>query len=694
MGTRPPLRGYNHNIRYRNRVYHVQTEDSGLENPHVFTHLFLEGQIISSARTDYEDLVADADNEKKVRKLMQEQHKSLMKRLRGGEFDEKIVTLMGMLEPVEVEAPAGMEPVVEAEVPAGMAGPPLAALATEETPASPLEQVSTEDDVGHPPDAIATPEPAAGQEAPSEEAVAAIPVQVPEAPTVSDEPSVPDVPMVSDEPAVPAAPPARPTGPGLSAPPARPTGPRLPAPPARPTGPLSSPPSARPPGPYFPEEIPAAESAASAASAPSEVSPAAEVTEAIDMRRLSMPRSSEVEVTQPIDIRALHGFDRHAIEGDGPEVSVIIDGPPTESSPDVPDSGTYSHVYRENEEEEGSRRPPPVRARIKTPLPLRTPLPQPPSIRRHSRVFGQPLPGSTRYPSSDELPSVGALPRKSGVYLVPGGPPQRPPHPDPAVRRQTETPRVRASSPHRYTAPSRPLQPKPRPRRQTGSYEVPAEEASKDLTTSPLVAAPTVTVRTPSEVMPTVVPRRPTAPQVSARRSSSAQVPPIPPRVARPPGGAPQPPRPPVLQPRDSSPEIPPIPPSSPVTRPLGHSPQVPRTPSSQLPRPPSSQVPRTPSSQVPRPPQVRPPRPPVPVRPAPQPPSREQVVARPVVVLGQGQPGRQTSKAPSASVPRARTPSKPASEPASVFGSDLISERSLDEVILAYLAEDSEAED
>lgn len=68
--------------------------------------------------------------------------------------------------------------------------------------------------------------------------------------------------------------------------------------------------------------------------------------------------------------------------------------------------------------------------------------------------------------------------------------------------------------------------------------------------------------------------------------------------------------------------------------------------------------------------------------------------MARPVVVLGQGQPGRQTSKAPSASVPRARTPSKPASEPASVFGSDLISERSLDEVILAYLAEDSEAED
>jgi hypothetical protein len=40
---------------------------------------------------------------------------------------------------------------------------------------------------------------------------------------------------------------------------------------------------------------------------------------------------------------------------------------------------------------------------------------------------------------------------------------------------------------------------------------------------------------------------------------------------------------------------------------------------------------------------------------------------------------------------PRRSEPPR-AAEPPSVFGSDLISERSLDEVILAYLAEDSEA--
>jgi hypothetical protein len=98
MASRPPLRGYNHNIRYRNRVYHVQTEDSGLENPRVFSHLFHGGVIIGSERTDYNDVVKEQGHEPKVQKRMQEQHKSLMKRLRRGEFDEKIALMLGTLD--------------------------------------------------------------------------------------------------------------------------------------------------------------------------------------------------------------------------------------------------------------------------------------------------------------------------------------------------------------------------------------------------------------------------------------------------------------------------------------------------------------------------------------------------------------------------------------------------------------------
>lgn len=67
-------------------IFHVQTEDSGLLNPHLFTHLFHEGVIVSTRK-----LVYDAGaNEEAVKSLMQAQHKAVMKDLKNGTFDDKI----------------------------------------------------------------------------------------------------------------------------------------------------------------------------------------------------------------------------------------------------------------------------------------------------------------------------------------------------------------------------------------------------------------------------------------------------------------------------------------------------------------------------------------------------------------------------------------------------------------------------
>ncbi|MBK8481041.1 MAG: hypothetical protein IPL40_07670 [Proteobacteria bacterium] len=103
-GPRPPLMGFNHNLRHRNRVYHVQTEDSGLRNPHVYSHVFFKGTIICSAKLDYGELAGQPAHEKRVGELMREQHKTLLKRLRRGELDEKIAALLGSLEPRPEEA--------------------------------------------------------------------------------------------------------------------------------------------------------------------------------------------------------------------------------------------------------------------------------------------------------------------------------------------------------------------------------------------------------------------------------------------------------------------------------------------------------------------------------------------------------------------------------------------------------------
>ena len=52
MKPRSPVLGYNHNVRYAERLWHVQTEDSGVGNPHIFTHLFHDGTILATKRID------------------------------------------------------------------------------------------------------------------------------------------------------------------------------------------------------------------------------------------------------------------------------------------------------------------------------------------------------------------------------------------------------------------------------------------------------------------------------------------------------------------------------------------------------------------------------------------------------------------------------------------------------------------
>lgn len=82
--------GFNHNIMYRGEVFHVQTEDSGVENPTIVTLLYKGGVILGSAKTSYADILNMESLEEVVEELMKEQHKAVMRRLKSGEFDERI----------------------------------------------------------------------------------------------------------------------------------------------------------------------------------------------------------------------------------------------------------------------------------------------------------------------------------------------------------------------------------------------------------------------------------------------------------------------------------------------------------------------------------------------------------------------------------------------------------------------------
>jgi hypothetical protein len=76
--------GFNHNIKHKGKVYHVQTEDSGAANPHIITHLFVGGNILATRRSSYADLVKSESLSELVRGLMEEQHKEMLRSLVGG----------------------------------------------------------------------------------------------------------------------------------------------------------------------------------------------------------------------------------------------------------------------------------------------------------------------------------------------------------------------------------------------------------------------------------------------------------------------------------------------------------------------------------------------------------------------------------------------------------------------------------
>ena len=104
-----PLLGYNTNIRHKGKVFHIQTEDSGILKPHVMTHLFADGgRTLKSLKTSYAHLLGAEDLATQVKKLMQDQHKAMFLSLRGGEFDEVAgVNIAPPVDPVEADIPTG-----------------------------------------------------------------------------------------------------------------------------------------------------------------------------------------------------------------------------------------------------------------------------------------------------------------------------------------------------------------------------------------------------------------------------------------------------------------------------------------------------------------------------------------------------------------------------------------------------------
>jgi hypothetical protein len=87
------LIGFNNDVEYNGRMFHIQTEDNGVKNASITTILFYQGQILDRRSTSYSDIVkqftAEEDRNKAIKKRMVELHRTLYKNLFDGHYEEQ-----------------------------------------------------------------------------------------------------------------------------------------------------------------------------------------------------------------------------------------------------------------------------------------------------------------------------------------------------------------------------------------------------------------------------------------------------------------------------------------------------------------------------------------------------------------------------------------------------------------------------
>jgi hypothetical protein len=84
------ITGHNTDVRYGDVVLHVQTEDKGLSNPFIESLIYYGGQVVVAKRGSYADLVESGKGEEEIMTLMDHQHRTMIKAIQAGKFDDKI----------------------------------------------------------------------------------------------------------------------------------------------------------------------------------------------------------------------------------------------------------------------------------------------------------------------------------------------------------------------------------------------------------------------------------------------------------------------------------------------------------------------------------------------------------------------------------------------------------------------------
>ncbi|HYS56009.1 MAG TPA: hypothetical protein VER58_19795 [Thermoanaerobaculia bacterium] len=81
------ITGFNTDIKHRDKVYHIQTEDKGLQNPYIESLVYVGGEILASKKTSYAEQAKTGVDEKWIGSLMEQQHRTMIAAIKRGRFD-------------------------------------------------------------------------------------------------------------------------------------------------------------------------------------------------------------------------------------------------------------------------------------------------------------------------------------------------------------------------------------------------------------------------------------------------------------------------------------------------------------------------------------------------------------------------------------------------------------------------------
>jgi len=82
------ITGFNTDIEHEGVVYHVQTEDKGLDSPIILSLVYVGGTILASKRAPYEDLIASGFSDEVLAERLKRQHRLICAAINQGRIDD------------------------------------------------------------------------------------------------------------------------------------------------------------------------------------------------------------------------------------------------------------------------------------------------------------------------------------------------------------------------------------------------------------------------------------------------------------------------------------------------------------------------------------------------------------------------------------------------------------------------------